>query len=151
MSYSDDVSLRRLNTLHPKVRDEATQIVKGLWSSGIRMRVTHTFRSWKEQQELYKRGRTAPGQIVTNAIPGRSFHNYGLALDFVLMDPSNKPSYRINDHWHKVVGAFKDAGWEWGGDFKSLKDYPHLQKRFGYTTTQLLKKWEANPVQYLEL
>lgn len=151
MAYSDDISLKRLDTLHPKVRDEAIALIKKLWEDGVRVRVTYTYRSWKEQQELYKRGRTAPGQIVTNAIPGRSYHNYGLALDFVIMDANNKPSYRVNDDWRQVVSRFKGAGWEWGGDFKSLKDYPHLQKSFGHTTSQLLKKWEKNPVKYLEL
>ena len=109
--YYDNLSIERLSKLHPKVSDEAIVLIKKLWEDGVRVRVTHTYRSWKEQQELYKRGRTTPGQIVTNAIPGRSFHNYGLALDFVIMDVNNKPSYRVNDDWRKVVSSFKSAGW----------------------------------------
>ncbi len=28
-----------------------------------------------------------------------------------------------------IVKAFKERGWRWGGDFKSLKDYQHFDKR----------------------
>jgi hypothetical protein len=28
----------------------------------------------------------------------------------------------------KIVKAFKERGWTWGGDWKSLKDYQHFQK-----------------------
>lgn len=29
---------------------------------------------------------------------------------------------------HPVTRAFLDRGWEWGGDWKSLKDYQHFEK-----------------------
>ena len=28
----------------------------------------------------------------------------------------------------ELVKAFKERGWTWGGDWKSLKDYQHFQK-----------------------
>jgi peptidoglycan L-alanyl-D-glutamate endopeptidase CwlK len=30
---------------------------------------------------------------------------------------------------HPIVKAFIDRGWEWGGDWTSLKDYQHFEKR----------------------
>ena len=40
----------------------------------------------------------------------------------------------------EVVNYFKSIGWEWGGDWKSFKDYPHLEKTFGYTWKTLKVK-----------
>jgi len=39
--------------------------------------------------------------------------------------------------WMEVVKVFKDAGWEWGGDWKKFKDGPHFQKTFGHTPKTL--------------
>jgi peptidoglycan L-alanyl-D-glutamate endopeptidase CwlK len=41
--------------------------------------------------------------------------------------------------WREVVEVFKMYGWQWGGDWKSFKDFPHFQKTFGYKTPQLKK------------
>ncbi len=40
-------------------------------------------RSFEEQGQLFAKGRTAPGPIVTRAKPGMSYHNYGLATDWL--------------------------------------------------------------------
>lgn len=36
----------------------------------------------------------------------------------------------------QVVAIAKDLGFEWGGDWRSFKDMPHLQMVFGITTAQ---------------
>jgi LAS superfamily LD-carboxypeptidase LdcB len=40
------------------------------------------FRSFDRQEALYKSGRFNTGPILTKALPGESFHNYGLASDW---------------------------------------------------------------------
>lgn len=47
------------------------------------MGIGECFRSVKEQEDLYAKGRSAPGKIVTNA-RGKSFssqHQWGIAVD----------------------------------------------------------------------
>ncbi|OME11237.1 M15 family metallopeptidase, partial [Paenibacillus odorifer] len=39
--------------------------------------------------------------------------------------------------WTEVVQEAKALGFEWGGDFVSIKDAPHFQITFGMTTSQL--------------
>ena len=159
MSFYDNITKERLALLHPKVRDEAQSLVQTIWDMGIRMRVTHGLRTRKEQQTLYNKGRTTKGPIVTNAMPGRSYHNYGLALDFCLLRDDGKAIFWLKADqnadkkadWSQIVDVFKASGWEWGGDFKSIKDYPHLQKTLGYTTAQLLAKWNKTQATYLDL
>jgi peptidoglycan L-alanyl-D-glutamate endopeptidase CwlK len=93
----------------------------------------------------------------SNSKGGHSYHNYGLAFDFALMyDKDNNGSfetlswnlnYDFDKHgisdWQEVVKVFKNTGWQWGGDWHSFKDNPHLQKTFGYTTYQLYQKYLA--------
>jgi peptidoglycan L-alanyl-D-glutamate endopeptidase CwlK len=145
----DAISFARLEKLHPNLREEAIELFKKAEAALLgraRPRITFTLRTMAEQQALYDQGRTKPGPIVTNAKPGTSYHNWGLALDFCLILDGKEVSWdTIKDYdgdkksdWMEVVNIFKAAGWEWGGDWKSLKDYPHLQKTLGLHWSQLL-------------
>jgi len=77
-----------------------------------------------EQATLYMQGRTLPGPIVTKAKAGDSFHNYGMAFDFVILE-DNVPSYSDRLDWngnrlwdYKEVGEIgKALGLAWGGDW----------------------------------
>jgi len=55
--------------------------------------------------------------------------------------------------WLEVVKVFEAAGWSWGGKWASIKDYPHLEKTFGYTWRQLLEKHEKKDfvLEYVRL
>ncbi len=141
--------------LHPTVRaSAATAIAKAnarLAGGPSQVAVTFTLRTIAQQNILYAQGRTNPGPIVTNAKGGQSYHNYGLALDFALLINGKTFSWDTGkdwngDHeadWMEVVDCFKAEGWEWGGDWVKLKmsklnDYPHFEKKFGYTWEELL-------------
>lgn len=84
-------------------------------------------RSWAEQEELYAKGRTAPGARVTNARAGSSWHNYGVAFDIGLF--TAKGEYVTDDEVYRrlVELAGVPEGFEWGGSWKSFKDMPHFQ------------------------
>lgn len=135
--------------MHPKLRDELKEqylTINMRLPKGVRLRLTQTLRTFKEQSDLYEQGRSKPGNIVTNAKPGSSFHNYGLAFDIViLLDKDNNGtfesvSWSLDKHWMRVVDYFKSQGWTWGGDFKSFKDNPHFEKTFGYGWRDLINK-----------
>lgn len=138
----ETISIERIKALHPKVASEALtaymEAVKAT-PAGIHPFITEGMRSFEESDELYQQGRTKPGQIVTNAPGGSSFHNYGLAIDFVIQE-NGFSRWDVNENWMIVVNIFKKYGWEWGGDWRHIKDNPHLQKSFGYDWRDLLKK-----------
>lgn len=154
----DAISLSRLQKLHPKLRDEAIRLfadAECALKGRAKPRITFGLRTMQEQQALYNQGRTTPGNIVTNAKPGASYHNWGLAIDFALIVDGKTVSWDINrdfdgDHmpdWMEVVNIFKKSGWEWGGNWTSLKDYPHLQKTFGFKWQTLLKMYGEGKVK----
>ena len=164
----DQVTLQRIQLLHPKVRAEVdniyrNQIVPALTGRAI-CRFAYTLRTFAEQNALFAQGRTrlfdANGRrlgVVTKAKGGQSIHNYGLALDIVLIKDTNgdgrvdTASWETNvdfdrdgkADWIEVVNILKANGWEWGGDWRSFKDKPHFEKRFGYTWKQLLDKYNT--------
>ncbi|MEJ9216554.1 M15 family metallopeptidase [Aneurinibacillus thermoaerophilus] len=132
--------------LHPVVAQRGWEVVFEAWQRGIYVLITQGYRSIAEQNELYAQGRTKPGKIVTNAKGGTSYHNYGLALDFALYTPDGKQvvwdmntdfNQNHQKDWMEVVQMFKARGFEWGGDWRSFKDYPHVQMTFGFSIAQL--------------
>jgi len=137
--------------MHPKLRKEVEQIYDEICEAlnGRAMcRFAYTLRTFKEQDALYAQGRTVKGKIVTNAKGGLSMHNYGLALDIVLIMNDGSASWDIKgdfdgdrkSDWMEIVTIFKQYGWEWGGDWK-FTDYPHFQKSFGRTVRGLLSDY----------
>jgi peptidoglycan L-alanyl-D-glutamate endopeptidase CwlK len=116
-------------------------------------RFAYTLRTFKEQDELYAQGRTVKGKIVTNAKGGLSMHNYGLALDIVLILNDGTASWNTKMDfdgdgkydWQEIVTIFKQYGWEWGGDWK-FTDYPHFQKSLGHSVRDLFDRHQKGYV-----
>lgn len=75
-----------LNLLHPVVREAVIKVEKSLNDEGIPFKVFEAFRFPERQADLFAKGRTKPGKIVTHAKPWHSYHQYGLAVDFVLFE-----------------------------------------------------------------
>ncbi|MGM9924779.1 MAG: M15 family metallopeptidase [Bacillus sp. (in: firmicutes)] len=130
--------LGRFNNLHPKVLWGAKELIARSYAEGIPILITQGYRSIAQQNELYSQGRTAKGSVVTNAKGGQSYHNFGLAIDYVLLaDDGVTPLWSVNSKWKRVAAIGKSLGFEWGGDWRSFKDYPHLEMNFGLSTAQL--------------
>ncbi|MEK3747845.1 M15 family metallopeptidase [Paenibacillus sp. FSL E2-8871] len=139
-------SATRLIGLNPVVMAAITVLIERCYARGVPILITQGLRTIAEQEALYAQGRTKLGSIVTNAKGGTSYHNFGLAIDFALLLPDGKQvswdlkrdgdSDKVAD-WTEVVQEAKALGFEWGGDFVSIKDAPHFQMTFGLTTSQL--------------
>ena len=91
-----------LNLLHPVVREAVLKIQKTLNDEGIPFKVFEAYRFPERQADLFAQGRTKPGKIVTYAEPWRSYHQYGLAVDFVLFE---------NGQWSWDDGGTKKKCW----------------------------------------
>lgn len=152
----EKISIARIQAMHPKVMDIAlaayNEAVK-ITPIGIHPFVTQAMRTFEESNNLYALGRTKInpdgksaakpfGNIVTNAPGGSSYHNYGLALDFVIQ-VNGKENWNVDKNWMMVVNVFKSHGFTWGGDFKSLVDNPHFEMTFGHNWRDLLAKHNA--------
>lgn len=138
MIRDEKISKPRIDLLDSKISKEVYSLIEKAEKelpSNVTIRITQGLRTIKEQNELYAQGRTKSGKIVTHAKGGQSWHNYGLAFDFVLII-DGKVSWNIDKNWKLVAKVFKDAGYVWGGDWK-FKDYPHFEKTFGKTLKEM--------------
>lgn len=134
---------RRLEDLHPIVAAKVRAFLGLAEQAGIPLLVTQTYRSPEEQAALYAKGRDAEGRIVdatkvvTNAPPGTSAHEYGMAVDVVPLKPNGKPWWTapagiwnqlyklaeqvgldaLGDRWGEYVswdkGHFQEPGWKY--------------------------------------
>jgi peptidoglycan L-alanyl-D-glutamate endopeptidase CwlK len=158
----DQITLDRIKLLHPKLVDEVFGIYDEICSAltGRAMcRFAYTLRTFKEQADLFAIGRAKPGRRVTQAGPGLSMHNYGLAVDIVLIRDTNgdgsfeTASWDVKldadgdgkSDWQEIVTIFKEHGWTWGGDWK-FYDAPHFEKPMGYAVRQLLDMYNKKRV-----
>ncbi|MED4922887.1 LysM peptidoglycan-binding domain-containing protein [Anoxybacillus geothermalis] len=129
---------KKLKGVHPVVAAKARQLIEKAYREGINIIITQGLRTVEEQNELYAQGRTKPGKIVTNAKGGYSYHNYGLAFDFAVLNDDGSVNWKVDEQWKRVGAIGKSLGFEWGGDWRgNLVDYPHLQYTFGLSIADL--------------
>ncbi|TXF79484.1 M15 family metallopeptidase [Chryseobacterium sp.] len=164
----DKITLQRTEKLHPLVRGEVKQIIEACnaaLNGRAKVRVTQGLRTLAEQSAIYAMGRTQPGKKVTNAGPGQSIHNYGLAVDICLIIDGKAASWdtakdwdqdQVAD-WNECVKIFARYGWDWGGNWKKFKDLPHFEKRmitFGNSqvrcTWRVLSKMAKDKAGYVK-
>jgi peptidoglycan L-alanyl-D-glutamate endopeptidase CwlK len=153
-------SLERLMQLHPAIRQDAIDAYNEAvrkTPKGVHPFITETLRSFERSDALFKqphdgKDNDGDGKIdeadehVTNAPGGSSYHNYGLALDFVIL-VNDKQQWVEDKNWMIVVDCFKKRGFTWGGDWTGkFRDAPHLEKRFGYNWRTLLALHNAKHV-----
>lgn len=139
----------KLAELHPIPRILVCRTVVKARDFGLRLGIHSGMRSYQAQELLYSIGRDSAGNIidqkavVTNAKPGYSWHNYGLAVDLV-MDGSPKPGLQWSwdaqdanqdgqDDWDQLGVIGETFGLGWGGRFKKPApvDKPHFQYHNG--------------------
>lgn len=116
-----------LTKLKPIVRSKCEKLCELVEKElGFKILITSTFRSFEEQHKLF----TQVPQ-VTKADAGYSYHNYGLAFDFVPMI-NGKPDWENLENFKKVGEIGKKLGLEWGGDWENFVDMPHFQYVLDY-------------------
>lgn len=133
------IDSRSLTDLTPATRAKAEAFLRACRADDLMVQIYSTKRDNEYQAKLYAQGRTAPGKIVTNAKPGTSWHNYGVAFDAVPLrngqpvwgnkTPADKAL------WETMGRCGEKVGLEWGGRWEFV-DMPHFQDRQGKTIAQ---------------
>ena len=143
--------MRDINRCHPRLIELSKKLVSACRGQGLIIGIGESFRTKEEQDALYAKGRTAPGNIVTNA-KGSSYsshHQWGTAFDIYRND--GKGVYTDGDGFFEKVGKIgKSIGLEWGGDWKSPVDKPHFQLPDWGSTTVRLKRMYGTPEKFMD-
>lgn len=151
--------MRDTKMLHPELQIKLDLLLKACKSEGIKIAFAETLRTVAEQDALYAKGRSKPGPKVTNAKGEeyRSMHQWGVAADFYLLMDIDGDGTTKDDAYNNAKKTFnrvgkvaKKLGLEWGGDWKSIKDLPHLQlPQWGSTPTKLKAKY-GTPEKFMK-
>lgn len=120
------INSRDLKELRASVQGMAEDFIERCAEEGIDILVTSTYRDAESQAALYAQGRTASGNIVTNAKPGESYHNYRVAFDFVPL-VNGKPQWNDTRLFERCGAIGEACGLEWAGRWKSFKELAHMQ------------------------
>lgn len=122
-----------IDSLHPEMRPYVTRFINRCQAeAGIKLTLTSGYRSIDKQKQLIKQGRPA-------AQPGKSYHNYGLAID---VKPTNS-----ND-WYTIGQIGQSIGFRWGKHFRSPQSEPwHFDMGFDNSTSELLKRYNAGDLR----
>lgn len=151
--------MRDKKLLHPELQAKIALLEKELGKENIKIGWAETLRTKAEQDNLYAKGRSKPGPKVTNA-PGdtyRSMHQWGIAADFYLIMDIDGDGQTKDDAYNNAKKTFnrvgqvaKKLGLEWGGDWKSIRDLPHLQlSQWGSTPKKLIAVY-GTPKKFME-
>ncbi len=160
----DKISEKRVALLHPKIKDEVKQLIEkaeSIVDDNLAIRVVQGLRTIDEQNKIFNQphdgiDNDGDGKIderdefVSKAKGGASYHNYGLAIDicWLFKQPDGTYKYDESKSWKtgpnffKVIKIFKEAGYTWGGDWKTIIDTPHFEKTFGLSWKQLYAKYQ---------
>jgi peptidoglycan L-alanyl-D-glutamate endopeptidase CwlK len=133
----DERNEKRIALLHPSIQPYARKLIATSAKRGVPLLLVSGYRSNEEQARLYAQGRTAPGPVVTNAKPGTSWHNYGLAFDVVPVSLDGRPRWDAPASVWQELGALGESlGLAWGGRWASFPDRPHFQRTGGLSLGQ---------------
>ena len=148
----------------PELARRVRLVSDALATQNIIIRVTQGMRTFAEQESLWLKGRDVNGNIidhravVTNARPGFSYHNYGLAVDVVPFTNAAqspiRPDWNIHHPaWQAIVNAAHMQGLTTGATWRTFPDWPHLQLTdpfpAGAPTTELRTYYANNDVKPL--
>lgn len=125
---------RSLTDLHPRLQEKAINFLQRCEKQGIDILIYCTYRSNKEQAELYAQGRSKPGKIVTYAKPGQSNHNFTIdgkpsskAFDCVPLVHGKPQWSNLHPLWKELGKIGTEVGLMWAGNWTRFKEYPHFE------------------------
>jgi peptidoglycan L-alanyl-D-glutamate endopeptidase CwlK len=120
---------RRWERIDPDFRQRVLAIFRVMREQhGYEMVLVEGYRSPGRQAALARQGGS-----VTRAGAGQSCHQYGVAVDAALYR-DGRLHWDMGDAWtrrgYALYGELAvQAGLEWGGSWRSLKDYVHLEMK----------------------
>jgi len=125
---SDEHRYEKLAGVHPALGLNVRKVFAAMEALGFHMIVTDGLRTTQQQKALYAKGRTLPGPIVTHADGDvkKSKHQEGRAVDCCFLI-NGQPSWADTLPWALYGQMANVLGCNWGGDWETFKDKPHIE------------------------
>lgn len=144
---------RKIEDLREDVAAACREVIKRAKQRGIDIIITSTVRDDAYQAKLYAQGRTTKGAIVTQQkLPTFHWNQAGLAFDFCpvnIVGGKNICLWNDTAKFRAVGKIALEMGLEWGGDWKSFVDMPHIQWSDGGKFTAAMVRAGKFPPRYI--
>lgn len=123
----DIINKNLIEQLHPFVKEDFERLLDEVISRGYRVLINSTYRSFEDQRRLHIRNEQNPQ-------PGDSAHNYGLAMDFNIVDKDTNEIFQKSSpkqDWEStgIPQIAREMGFVWGGDFNLYHDPVHFVRK----------------------
>jgi peptidoglycan hydrolase-like protein with peptidoglycan-binding domain len=150
LAKADPNNILGQSKLNPTVKGMVKKVLANTQAAGLNPYLFEGYRTMERQRELYAKGRTKPGSIVTKVNAGGSWHNYGLAVDIVFYDAKGKnPSWGAPSkdwkvlHKHAKAAGFTTGGFDWGWDMPHMEYHP----KWGPSAYSLLSTYNSDGLE----
>ena len=113
--------------LKPELKTKLAMFQRACAAAKIDILITQGYRTPAEQEELYAKGRSVPGSIVTQLRGiGKNPSNHCLGKAFDICFLANK-KVTYQGPWEKVGALGEKCGLIWGGRWAKFPDRPHFE------------------------
>lgn len=114
--------LKGAEALYPDLKGKAERLMEIMAAQGMPIWIVEGFRTAKKQDDYYAKGRSKPGNVITNAQGLESYHQFGLAFDVAFTKYNwNPPKW---EWWTALGKEGEKLGLVWGGSFQ---DWGHFE------------------------
>lgn len=144
--YSFDGKLHKGQLLiNKKVKDDILEIFYLIKETKFPVAkvIPISYYNWDDEKSMNDNNTSAFNYRFIKNTKVYSYHSYGLAIDInPMQNPNVKRGKILPDkavynpeapgtlkHNSQIVREFIKKGWQWGGNWKSSKDYQHFEKR----------------------
>lgn len=125
---------RDITDLHPDLQPLCREFLAQCAARDLDVRLIFTYRSPAEQDQIYAKGRTIPGRIVTNLKGYASKHCFTIntkpaakAFDFGVYDNGEYVQDGSDSRYLTAGEIGESLGMTWGGRWKKPFDPGHLE------------------------
>jgi peptidoglycan L-alanyl-D-glutamate endopeptidase CwlK len=139
------IEVQRRDSLQPHVQLKFEEFRAVVWLElKTRLYLASATRSFDQQQALFWQGRAGDSEkIVTNARPGQSWHNFGLAFDVALIAMPESSRLLLWDIPENVGSLGEGVGLEWGERWAKFPDNNHFQLTGELTLVEANRAWPS--------
>lgn len=120
--------IKNSENVNPLFLSKIEKFLELIKENNLKAEIFSLFRSFDFQKKLHNKYIFGNGFMAAKA--GFSWHNYGLAVDIVFKDESNRWTWDLKNDWKLLGKLGKSLGLEWGGDWKR-RDMAHFQMSAG--------------------
>lgn len=129
---------RKFESLNEQFREKVGQVLSGLRARGFSASIMEGWRS-EAQQHRNLKSKSSEVEFGYHNFRGHDGEPGALSADIIDSVMAFSPEAKSTGFWDAVGEEAKKTGLFWGGDWKSLKDFTHVQLHPSSKLQELIK------------